>query len=72
MATARTVQDVSPHEFVKAYSAHLKRSGKVNQSTLNFLLILNFHFFHFDFLFELCLNRFALIYKLGSCYFIYL
>lgn len=30
MATARTVKDVSPHEFVKAYSAHLKRSGKVN------------------------------------------
>lgn len=29
MATARTVKDVSPHEFVKAYSAHLKRSGKV-------------------------------------------
>ncbi|KAK8967802.1 40S ribosomal protein S19-3 [Platanthera guangdongensis] len=24
----RTVKDVSPHEFVKAYSAHLKRSGK--------------------------------------------
>ncbi|KAL9321707.1 hypothetical protein ACSQ67_009760 [Phaseolus vulgaris] len=29
MATARTVKDVSPHEFVKAYSSHLKRSGKV-------------------------------------------
>ena len=29
MAAARTVKDVSPHEFVKAYSAHLKRSGKV-------------------------------------------
>ena len=29
MATAKTVKDVSPHEFVKAYSAHLKRSGKV-------------------------------------------
>ena len=29
MASARTVKDVSPHEFVKAYSAHLKRSGKV-------------------------------------------
>ncbi|KAK1306485.1 40S ribosomal protein S19-1 [Acorus calamus] len=26
---ARTVKDVSPHDFVKAYSAHLKRSGKV-------------------------------------------
>ncbi|XP_020599839.1 40S ribosomal protein S19-1-like [Phalaenopsis equestris] len=25
----RTVKDVSPHEFVKAYSAHLKRSGKI-------------------------------------------
>ncbi|KAL8130391.1 hypothetical protein V2J09_019546 [Rumex salicifolius] len=24
-----TVKDVSPHEFVKAYSAHLKRSGKM-------------------------------------------
>ncbi|KAL6013446.1 Protein component of the small (40S) ribosomal subunit [Asimina triloba] len=29
MATARTVKDVSPHDFVKAYAAHLKRSGKV-------------------------------------------
>ncbi|URE34877.1 40S ribosomal protein [Musa troglodytarum] len=28
-AVAKTVKDVSPHEFVKAYSAHLKRSGKV-------------------------------------------
>ncbi|RVW83357.1 40S ribosomal protein S19-3 [Vitis vinifera] len=29
MATARTVKDVSPHEFVNAYAAHLKRSGKI-------------------------------------------
>ncbi|KAL1557141.1 Small ribosomal subunit protein eS19x [Salvia divinorum] len=29
MATARNVKDVSPHEFVKAYAAHLKRSGKL-------------------------------------------
>ncbi|KAL5062201.1 hypothetical protein RYX36_023938 [Vicia faba] len=29
MASSRTVKDVSPHEFVKAYSAHLKRSGKM-------------------------------------------
>jgi hypothetical protein len=29
-STARTVKDVNPHEFVKAYSAHLKRSGKVS------------------------------------------
>ncbi|KAM6580321.1 hypothetical protein CsatA_004095 [Cannabis sativa] len=29
MATAKTVKDVNPHEFVKAYAAHLKRSGKV-------------------------------------------
>ncbi|KAF4397613.1 hypothetical protein G4B88_027353 [Cannabis sativa] len=29
MATSKTVKDVSPHEFVKAYAAHLKRSGKV-------------------------------------------
>jgi hypothetical protein len=28
-STARTVKDVNPHAFVKAYSAHLKRSGKV-------------------------------------------
>ncbi|RDX78609.1 40S ribosomal protein S19-1 [Mucuna pruriens] len=34
MATARTVKDVSPHDFVKAYSAHLKRSGKVIGSLL--------------------------------------
>ncbi|KAI3835081.1 hypothetical protein MKW98_017578 [Papaver atlanticum] len=27
--TAKTVKDVSPHEFVKHYSAHLKRSGKM-------------------------------------------
>ncbi|KAG0500742.1 hypothetical protein HPP92_000814 [Vanilla planifolia] len=25
----RTLKDVSPHEFVKAYAAHLKRSGKI-------------------------------------------
>ncbi|KAJ3703700.1 hypothetical protein LUZ61_007405 [Rhynchospora tenuis] len=29
METGRTVKDVSPHEFVKAYAAHLKRSGKM-------------------------------------------
>ncbi|KAH7673443.1 small subunit ribosomal protein S19e protein [Dioscorea alata] len=29
MEAGRTVKDVSPHEFVKAYSAHLKRSGKM-------------------------------------------
>ena len=29
MATARTVKDVSPHEFVKAYASHLKHSGKM-------------------------------------------
>ncbi|CAN6450045.1 unnamed protein product [Victoria cruziana] len=29
MATARTVKDVSPHDFVTAYASHLKRSGKV-------------------------------------------
>ncbi|KAI8548441.1 hypothetical protein RHMOL_Rhmol07G0274100 [Rhododendron molle] len=29
MATAKSVKDVSPHEFVKAYSAHLKRSSKM-------------------------------------------
>ncbi|KAJ4957089.1 hypothetical protein NE237_013872 [Protea cynaroides] len=29
MVTARTMKDVSPHEFVKAYTAHLKRSGKM-------------------------------------------
>ncbi|XP_009111980.2 40S ribosomal protein S19-3 [Brassica rapa] len=27
--TGKTVKDVSPHEFVKAYAAHLKRSGKI-------------------------------------------
>ncbi|XP_042459897.1 40S ribosomal protein S19-like [Zingiber officinale] len=26
---SKTVKDVSPHEFVKAYAAHLKRSGKL-------------------------------------------
>ncbi len=29
MAAPRTVKDVSPHEFVVAYAAHLKRTGKV-------------------------------------------
>ncbi|KAL4651211.1 hypothetical protein ACB092_01G142600 [Castanea dentata] len=28
MEAARTVKDVSPHEFVKSYAAHLKRSGR--------------------------------------------
>ncbi|GMP50570.1 hypothetical protein CsSME_00017133 [Camellia sinensis var. sinensis] len=28
MATVKSVKDVSPNKFVKAYSAHLKRSGK--------------------------------------------
>ncbi|XP_070003457.1 small ribosomal subunit protein eS19x-like [Nicotiana sylvestris] len=32
METARTMKDVSPHEFVKAYAAHLKRSGKMELS----------------------------------------
>ncbi|KAE9590324.1 putative ribosomal protein S19e [Lupinus albus] len=42
MATAKTVKDVSPHEFVKAYSSHLKRSGKV--SFFSFYLC-NFNYF---------------------------
>ncbi|CAN4115437.1 unnamed protein product [Withania somnifera] len=29
MEAARTVKDVSPHEFVKAYAAHLKRSASM-------------------------------------------
>uniref|UniRef100_A0A1D1XMC1 40S ribosomal protein S19-1 n=1 Tax=Anthurium amnicola TaxID=1678845 RepID=A0A1D1XMC1_9ARAE len=29
MEAARTVKDVSPHDFVGAYSSHLKRSGKI-------------------------------------------
>ncbi|KAK4354248.1 hypothetical protein RND71_026442 [Anisodus tanguticus] len=28
-AIARTVKDVSPHDFVKAYASHLKLSGKM-------------------------------------------
>lgn len=35
---AKTVKDVSPHEFVKAYSSHLKRSGKVYSKSFFFLL----------------------------------
>ncbi|GBG61485.1 hypothetical protein CBR_g21828 [Chara braunii] len=27
--TAKTVKDVSPHDFVRAYAAHLKRTGKI-------------------------------------------
>ncbi|CAL5362385.1 unnamed protein product [Camellia sinensis] len=34
MATAKSVKDVSPHEFVKAYSAHLKRSDIVKTGRL--------------------------------------
>ena len=33
MEAARTVKDDSPHEFVKSYAAHLKRSGRVSLST---------------------------------------
>ncbi|CAA6657409.1 unnamed protein product [Spirodela intermedia] len=29
LEAARTVKDVSPHDFVRAYASHLKRSGKV-------------------------------------------
>ncbi|KAI5667084.1 hypothetical protein M9H77_16937 [Catharanthus roseus] len=29
MTTPRTVKDVSPHDFVKAYASHLRRSGKM-------------------------------------------
>jgi hypothetical protein len=29
-STAKTVKDVPSHDFVRAYAAHLKRSGKVN------------------------------------------
>jgi hypothetical protein len=28
-STAKTVKDVPSHDFVRAYAAHLKRSGKV-------------------------------------------
>ncbi|CAI5493216.1 unnamed protein product [Closterium sp. Naga37s-1] len=33
VATGTTVKDVSPHAFVKAYAAHLKRTGKVEVPT---------------------------------------
>ncbi|ESQ49903.1 hypothetical protein EUTSA_v10022439mg [Eutrema salsugineum] len=33
MATGKTVKDVSPHDFVKAYASHLKRSGKIELPT---------------------------------------
>lgn len=35
---AKTVKDVSPHEFVKAYSSHLKRSGKVYSNSFFFFI----------------------------------
>lgn len=50
METAKNVKDVSPHEFVKAYAAHLKRSGKVSYLSLflfNFIIII-YHFFFFE------------------------
>lgn len=63
MATARTVKDVSPHEFVNAYSAHLKRSGKVYYiSSLTYVygvLVLDLAvFFSFGFL---CLDVLVLL-----------
>ncbi|GMP51709.1 hypothetical protein CsSME_00017839 [Camellia sinensis var. sinensis] len=30
MVSAKSVKDASPHKFVKAYSVHLKRSGKTD------------------------------------------
>lgn len=39
MATGKTVKDVSPHDFVKAYASHLKRSGKVSGWLLFFFLL---------------------------------
>ena len=39
---ARNVKDVSPHEFVKAYAAHLKRSGKVPFFPSLLLVLLGF------------------------------
>eukprot|EP00244_Chara_vulgaris_P009972 TRINITY_DN43_c0_g1_i1.p1 TRINITY_DN43_c0_g1~~TRINITY_DN43_c0_g1_i1.p1 ORF type:complete len:160 (-),score=28.92 TRINITY_DN43_c0_g1_i1:660-1139(-) len=31
--TSKTVKDVSPHDFVRAYAAHLKRTGKIEVPT---------------------------------------
>jgi hypothetical protein len=66
MTTAKTVKDVSPHEFVKAYSAHLKRSGKVISFSINTFYFLIFtvyhsfyysiHLFHDFILFFICLD----------------
>lgn len=62
MATAKSVKDVSPHEFVKAYSAHLKRSGKVFCCTWSKHKIISmvFGFFHFR-------SVVLVIDKLGLC-----
>jgi hypothetical protein len=34
-STAKTVKDVPSHDFVRAYAAHLKRSGKVSHVEIN-------------------------------------
>ena len=47
METARNVKDVSPHEFVKAYAAHLKRSGHVYTS-LSLSLYIHKHLLFYD------------------------
>lgn len=41
LEAARTVKDVSPHDFVRAYASHLKRSGKVRRLCL-FLRVISF------------------------------
>ena len=51
METARNVKDVSPHEFVKAYAAHLKRSGHVYTSlslSLSLSLYIHKHLLFYD------------------------
>ena len=52
METARTVKDVSPHEFVKAYAAHLKRSGKVSLSSLSLINICTWCVYMYIYLFS--------------------
>lgn len=44
MEAARSVKDVSPHDFVKAYAAHLKRSGKVYTNWISFYIHICFDF----------------------------
>ena len=67
MEAARTVKDVSPHEFVKSYAAHLKRSGRVFSLSLSLSLHKLFSYMYISIFLVLWTYKFALLNK--TCYF---